>query len=262
MDFSNHLTSVGNATIKSLPTPSADGDAANKAYVDSAIEGLAWKDSVRAASTANLDVSSPGASIDGVTLAQYDRVLLKDQSTGAQNGIYLFDSASTPLTRAADASTSAELEQAVVTVEEGTANAGTTWRQSVVNFTLGSTAQTWASFGTVVASASESTAGKIEIATQSETDTGTDDARAITPLKLATWSGRPLRYAATFGDGSNTSYTVTHNLGSEDVVVSVRYAASTKDAVLADWRVSSSNAIILTFATAPASNSLRVVVLA
>jgi len=92
-----------------------------------------------------------------------------------------------PMTRSLDASTSAELEQAVTTVEEGT-SAGATFRQTTINFTLDSGSVTWTSFGTAAGAASESTAGIAEIATQGETDTGTDDARFVTPLKLKTAS--------------------------------------------------------------------------
>lgn len=244
--------------VVNLPSPVDNGDAANKAYVDSLVEGLAWKDSVRVATQSNLNLSSPGSTIDSVTMASQDRVLVRNQSTQSQNGIYVWNGASTAMTRSLDASTFAELEQAVVTVEEGT-DAGSSFRQTQINGTIGTNDIIWTSFGTAAPAASETTAGIAEIATQAETDAGTDDARIVTPLKLATWSGRIKKYAVAIGDGSNTSYTVTHNLGSRDVHVTV-YNASTYDEVTTDVTHSTTNTLTIVFATAPSSNAYRVVV--
>lgn len=244
-----------------LPTPSASHHAATKGYVDSAVEGLAWKDGCRVATQSNLNLSSPGSTIDGITMATNDRVLVMNQSTGHQNGIYIWNGAASAMTRALDASTAGELEQAVTTVEEGT-SAGTTYRQTILNFTLDTDTVTWTTFGTAAPSASETVPGIIEIATQSETDTGTDDNRAITPEKLANWSGRPLRYATLVGDGSNTEYTITHNLGTRDVLVEVYRNSGDYDTVLVDVERSSTSAVVLTFASAPSSNAFKVVVLA
>lgn len=244
--------------VVNLPSPVDNGDAANKAYVDSLVEGLAWKDSVRVATQSNLNLSSPGSTIDSVTMASQDRVLVRNQSTQSQNGIYVWNGASTAMTRSLDASTFAELEQAVVTVEEGT-DTGSSFRQTQINGTIGTNDIIWTSFGTAAPAASETTAGIAEIATQAETDAGTDDARIVTPLKLATWSGRIKKYAVAIGDGSNTSYTVTHNLASRDVHVTV-YNASTYDEVTTDVTHSTTNTLTIVFATAPSSNAYRVVV--
>lgn len=242
-----------------LPTPTAAGDAVPKSYVDSAVEGLAWKDSCRVGTQSNLNLSSPGATIDGVTMATSDRVLVRNQTTQSANGIYVWNGASTAMTRALDASTFAELEQAVVTVEEGT-DAGATFRQTQVNGTIDSSNVIFTSFGTSAPAASETTAGIAEIATQAETDAGTDDARIITPAKLANWSGRIRKVASNIGDGSATSYTVTHNLNTRDVQVSVFPNSGSYDDVEVDVQRTSVNAVALVFATAPASNAYRVVV--
>ena len=92
----------------------------------------------------------------------------------------------------AQAAQRAELEQAVTTVEEGT-SAGTSWRQSVVNFVLDTGSVTWLQFGAAIGAASETSSGIAEIATQAETDAGTDDARFITPLKLNAWANKTRR---------------------------------------------------------------------
>lgn len=252
----------GGAKVTGLPTPTASGDAATKGYVDSAIEGLAWKDSVRAASTANINLSAPGSAIDGVTLATNDRVLVKNQTTASQNGIYIFNGAATPMTRAADASTFPEIENAVLTVEEGTTNAGTTWRQSEVNGTIDSSTVTWQSFGSAAAPASETVAGVIEIATQAETDAGTDDVRAITPLKLAGWAGRKRTATGTVGDGSATSFAVNHNFNTRNVMVEVFRNSGNFDTIICDVERTSVNQVTLKFATAPTAAQFAYLILA
>lgn len=244
--------------VTNLPTPSASGDAASKAYVDSLVEGLAWKDSCRVATQSNLNLASPGATIDGITMASQDRILVQSQSTASQNGIYVWNGSAVAATRSLDASTFAELEQAVTTVEEGT-SAATSYRQDQVNGTIGSSSISWVTFGTAAPAASETTAGVAELATQAEVNTGTDDLRIVTPLKLATWSGRIKKYATSIGDGSATSYTVTHNLGSFDVQVAI-FQNSTGDEVITDVTHATTNTLTIVFATAPASNAYRVVV--
>lgn len=251
----------GVARILSLPNPTVDQEAATKAYVDSAVEGLAWKDSARVSTQANLNLASPGATIDGVTMTTGDRVLVRAQSAGTENGVYIWNGAATPMTRSLDCSTAAELEQAVLTVEEGT-NAGTTYRQTAVNFTIESGAVAWTQFGTSVGAASETSAGIAEIATQAETDAGTDNDRIVSPAKLAGWSGRKLKHTANFGDGSATSFTFTHNFNTRDVQVEIYRNSGDYDTVVADVRRSSVNAVQVVMASAPTSNQFRVVILA
>lgn len=249
----------GVAKLTNLPTPTDAAEAATKGYVDSAVEGLSWKDSCRVASQADINLASPGAAIDGVTLSAGDRVLVAFQSVESQNGIYVWNGAATTMNRALDANTAAELEQAVVTVEDGT-SAGATYRQTAVDFTLGTDPVSWTTFGTAAGAASEASAGIAEIATQTETDTGTDDARFVTPLKLTNWSGRKRKHAANVGDGSNTQYDVTHNFATRDVQVSVYRNSGNYDDVLVDVSRPDINTVRLNFAAAPASNAYRVVV--
>lgn len=245
--------------ILNLPSPVNTGDAVNKSYVDSLVEGLAWKDSCRVATQSNTNLAAPGATIDGITLATSDRVLVRNQSTQSQNGIYIWNGAAVAMTRALDANTFDELEQAITTVEEGT-DANVAWRQTQVNGTLGSSNIIWQSFGTVAPAASESTSGIAELATQPETDAGTDDLRIVTPLKLKNWSSGPKRYAVNIGDGTNTSYTVTHNLGTRDVTVAVYRNSGSYDEVMPDVNHTSTTALTVVFSSAPTSNQYRVVV--
>ena len=250
----------GQARCISLLNPSAAQDAATKSYVDSLVEGLAWKDSCRVATQANITIAAPGNTIDGISMATNDRVLVRSQSTQSQNGIYVWNGAATPMTRTLDANTADELEQAVTTIEEGT-SAGATFRQTTINFTLETGNVVWTSFGTAAPSASESTPGIAELATQAETDTGTDDLRIVTPLKLATWSGRLKKFSQTIGDGAATSYTVTHNLNTNDTQVTVYRVAANYDEVLVDVEHTSVNSVTIKFASAPSNNQFRVVVI-
>jgi hypothetical protein len=251
LDFGNARKAIN------LPDPSAAQDAATKAYVDSSVEGLAWKDSVRVSTQGNLSLASPGAAIDGITMATNDRVLVRSQTTASENGIYIWNGAATPMTRALDASTAGELEQAVTTVEEGT-NAGTTYRQTLINFTLGSGNVAFTTFGTAAGAASETSAGIAEIATQAETDAGADDARFVTPLKLATSPFATKKFNQNIGDGSATSFAVTHNLNTFDVMVEVVRNSGNRDTVLAEVQRTSVNQVTVVFDTAPAASAYRV----
>jgi hypothetical protein len=117
---------MGTNKITGLGTPTDAADAATKAYVDSAAQGIDWKASVRAATTGNITLASAlenGDTLDGVTLATGDRVLVKNQSTGSENGIYVVKVSGAP-DRSTDADTGAELtSNFAVFVEEGTTNA-------------------------------------------------------------------------------------------------------------------------------------------
>ena len=246
--------------IINLPAGTAAGHPVTFEQLNSAIEGIAWKDSVRVATTVNVTLTAPGATIDGITMATNDRFLVKDQSTTSQNGIYIWNGAASTATRALDASTYAELEAAVVQVEEGTNNGGTTWRQSGVNGTIDSTAVTWVTFGATVPSATETVQGIAELATQAEVNTGSDAVRIVTPATIfnATWRLR--KFSATFGDGSATTYAITHSLNSTAVAVGV-FVTSTGEEIICDVARNTVNQVTLSgFPTAPASNSLTVVV--
>lgn len=141
---------AGGGIITNVGTPSTGTDAANKAYVDAASQGVDWKPSVRAATTVNGTLASAfanGSTIDGVTLATNDRILIKDQSAGAENGIYIVQAAGAPV-RAPDADVSAEVTAGLaVFVEEGTTQADTGWLLTNNGaITLGTTALVFTQF--------------------------------------------------------------------------------------------------------------------
>lgn len=250
----------GGATATGLPAPTDAADAANKAYVDASLEGLAWKDDVRVATQADTNLASPGATLDGIAMVVGDRVLVKTQTAAAENGIYVWNGAASAMGRAPDADTGAALNNAVVSVNAGT-DVGTTWRCSAVNAVIGTDAIAWAPFLAGAAPASETTAGVAEIATQAEVDAGVDDARIVTPAKLAAWAGRLRKYSASFGDGSATQYDLTHNIGSRDVTVAIYRTTAPYDEVVCDVGHLDTNTVRLTFAAAPTANQFRAVVM-
>ena len=88
--------------------------------VDAQLQGLSPKQAVRVLSKANVDISSAPAAIDGVTMANKDRVVLINQSTDAENGIYTYSSSGAAMSRASDADTFAKLQSAYFFVKEGT----------------------------------------------------------------------------------------------------------------------------------------------
>lgn len=137
--------SMNSQRLTGLADPTSAQDAATKNYVDMAVQGLDPKHSVRAASTGNIATLSGTMTIDGVALVAGDRVLVKDQTTASQNGVYVV-SAST-WTRAADADTWSELVSAYLFVEQGTINADIGFLSTVdASGTLGSTAVTFVQF--------------------------------------------------------------------------------------------------------------------
>ena len=160
------VINVSSARITSLGTPTQTTDAATKAYVDSQLQGLDVKNSVRVATTTNGTLSSAfanGQTVDGVTLATGDRILLKNQSTGSQNGIYTVNASGAP-TRATDFDEDSEVTGGTFFfVEEGTTNGDNGFvMTNDGTVTVGSTALVFTQFsgaGQVIAGAALTKSG-------------------------------------------------------------------------------------------------------
>ncbi len=248
--------------ITSLADPSAATDAATKQYVDNVINGLSWKRPVRVATVANGTLASAfanGQTVDGVTLSTGDRILLKDQSAGAENGIYTVNASGAP-TRATDMDVSAEaVNNTTVLVQEGTANADKSF--TLTNngtITLGTTALTWAQVGggsgttyTAGNGLTESPAGTFNVGAGTGISVAADTVAIDTSIVTR-------KYAAACAATTNPQ-TFTHNLNSLDVVVEVREVSS-GNLVLADVTAATVNTVSVNFGGAPTSAQYRVIV--
>jgi hypothetical protein len=225
--------SMNSQKIVSLANPENPQDAATKAYVDAARSGLDVKASVRVATTANittLGAVSVGDAIDGVTLAANDRVLVKNQSTASQNGIYELTLTS-GLVRAQDADSSAEVTAGMFTfVSEGTANADSGWVLTTNDtITLGTTGLTFAQFsgaGQITAGAgltktgntidAVGTADRITVNADSidiaSTYVGQSSITTLGTIATGVWNGTDIA-VADGGTGASTAAGAKTNLG-------------------------------------------------
>lgn len=283
--------SINSHKLTGVSTPTAGTDGANKSYVDSVATGLDVKASVRVASTANLagvtytatggtsargQITVAPNTLDGVTLAANDRILLKDMTTGAANGIWVVTTLGTGANgvwdRATDFDADVEVTAGAYTfVTEGTANADSGWLLTTNDpITIGGS-----STPTALVFAQFTGAGSITAGTGLLKTGSTIDAQAgATPGTGGPGGGLVAnaddlvidkavvvrKFAADIGDGSTTSIVVTHNLGTVDVTVAVFDKTTPFEEVLADIDHTSTNTITVVFAVAPTTNQYRVVV--
>jgi len=139
------LDSDTDATLSANSTTRVPTQSAVKAYVDNSVFGLFWKSAVVAATTANGTLATSfanGQVVDGVTLVTGDRILIKNQTTASENGIYIVSASGAP-TRSNDANTGPELVGATLVVLSGTVNADTQWNCNNDSITIGSTSVTF-----------------------------------------------------------------------------------------------------------------------
>ena len=276
----------------------ANSDLATVGQVAAAQNGMTWKDPVRAATTANGTFASAfqnGASIDDITLATGDRILLKNQTTGSENGIYVVNATGAP-TRAIDADTTAEVQSAmVVPVEEGTTNADTLWMLTTnAPITLGTTALVFAKIpigaGTTYLPGdglTESPAGTFNVSTGAGLEIVSDAVRiaaAAAGAGLTGGAGSALAVGAgagitvnaddvaintaivtrkssvlTIGDGVATQFDITHNWGTRAVKVAVWRNSSPWDEVECDIQRPDTNTVRMIFGAAPAASQYQAI---
>lgn len=254
--------SMNTHKITGLVDGTASTDAATYGQVLSALRGQDWKDSVRVATTAALTLATDfenGDTVDGVVLATGDRILIKNQAAGAANGIYVVAASGAP-TRAVDADVSAEVTGGLtVFVNEGTVNANTVWTLTTNDaITLGTTALVFAqtSASTYTAGAGITLTGLAFSATVDGTTIDAGGAGSSLRVIPGVYAGK---YGTLIGDGATLAYTVTHNLNTRDVAVSVHDAA-TFDEITTSVIKATVNTVTVTFDVAPTSNQYRVVV--
>lgn len=272
--------------ITSVQDPTAEQDAATKAYVDAQAAGARdVKDSVRAATTAALPANTRTGNIltasangvlpaqDEMTLAPGESLLVKDEAAGANNGIYTVTSlgaagAAWVLTRRADADSSAEVTGGLyVWVNEGTAAADSGWLLTTNDpITLNTTALVFAQ----VSALGQVTAGAGLTKTGSTLDAvgaaafgtgGPGGGLVVNADSIAVDQSKVARgYTALFGDAAAVSFTITHNLGTTSVQVEV-FLVSSGATEFCDVARTTANAVVLSgFAAAPAANAYRAVI--
>lgn len=265
-DFALATSSVdlNSQKIINLSDPVDPTDAANKRYVDTAIAGLTWKQSANLLATSNVPLTGATGTviIDGhAALDNTDsnyRIVLTNQTTSADDGIYVYTDNGTTytLTRSTDADTYQELIGAAVFIKEGTSYANTAWVQG--NHYLTSFAgQVWTQFS----GANEFSAGNGLVAVGNVFNVGAGLGIVVNPDTVAIDTAVVVRkYAANIGDGSATSFTVTHNLGTRDVTVGIYEPANSYSEVITDVEHSTTNTVTIKFTNAPTTDQFRVVV--
>lgn len=246
------VTDLGSATSTTLAT-----SLSIKNYIDNAVGGLGNLEGGWSAASGAFPVgSSPTA---GTKAGDYWYV-----TTAGTVGGVAFNVGDVIIAKINGASTSSaadwiQLEvnrdQATTTVlgliqlaTQAEVNTGTDTQKAVTPATLAGR------------TATETRTGIAEIATQAEVNAGTDDERFVTPLKLKTFLDASVGgYAANVGNGTNTSFALTHGLGTKDVIVAI-YENATSEEVITDVTLTSTTVVTVSFATAPASNAYRVVI--
>lgn len=235
--------------ITNLANGTGAADAVNLSQLQGAIAGLDAHPSCRIASTANLGLTGLSA-IDGVTPIAGDRVLAKNQTTGTQNGVYV--AASGAWARDTDVISS----ESFWFIEEGTAGTTTQWKVSTTGaIVIGTTTIVivqWGAGGTYTNGNGLSLAGSSFSVNNGLGIIADGTSCRADPGVLA------FKYATSVGNGSLTTITITHNLGTTDIIVQVMDASGNQ--VECDVQASSTTQAVLIFSVAPTTNQYRVVV--
>jgi hypothetical protein len=217
------VINLGGYRAENGTTPTVASDLATKGYVDGVAQGLDAKPSVRVTATSAL---SAVPATGGLLTIDGITVSAGDRVLATAQATAsqngIWVAASGAWSRPTDFDSASTQLGAFVMTEQGTANIGSGWVMTGLVETVDTTSETWVQFSKV-------------------TSTG-----------LA-------KYAASIGNGSLTSIAVTHSLGTTDVQVTVMDASG--NFVLVDWTATSTSVVTFNFATAPASNAYRVVIL-
>lgn len=271
--------SLNSFKITNLASGTASTDAVNFGQLNAAVNGLDWKESVKAATTSNITLSGT-QTIDGYSGSADDRILVKNQTDQIENGLYLMKAGA--WIRSPDADSNIEFTPNLsVWVEQGTTQADTAWTVSsnTVNVDVAAIAfvqvgaplaqQAGAglvlngnAFDIVAASGSGIVvnADNIDLDPVNGVPVNRGGTGAITAAGAKVNLGFMTRHAETIGDGVAVSIAVTHNMGTRDVHAQV-YEVSSSEVVECDVVHTSTTVTTFGFATAPANASLRVVII-
>jgi hypothetical protein len=304
--------SLNNQRITNLASPTAATDAANKSYVDATVQGLSQKPTAQIATTAALPANTyangtagVGATltatanavltVDGYAVATGDRVLVKNEAAGANNGLYVVTqpgSGSTPyiLTRDVEMDTAAEFAGAFIPVEDaGATNANSLWLcNNTAAPVVGTTAITFVQLNkgtdlaagagititgnsvaiaaTYIGQTSITTLGTITVGTWQGTAiaVGSGGTGATTAAAARTNLGAVGKYTATIGDAAATTITITqatHGLATNGSMHAECFDASTGVKVYPDITINNTNgSVSFSFTSPPAANSFRIVI--
>lgn len=271
---------MGGQRVTNVAAPAASTDAVTRQYVDDARAGITGvKDPVRVALTSNVNLSSPGATLDGISMSSGDRFLAAGQSTGSQNGLYTWQGAASAAVRAGDADATGDvLDGTLVAVAEGTYAGGQFIQTGTPSGAPGAWAQTWTQYttsgttylagagltlsgstfdvaaadGSITVAADSITVGLVPVSKGGTNATTAAGARASL--------GAVGKYAADLGALTAGAWSnVTHSLGSTDVAVTVK-DTSTGEHILLDTKVVDANTVAVRADVAFSAAALRIVV--
>jgi hypothetical protein len=282
--------SANNHKITNLSDATNPQDAVNLRTLLNNVSGLSASQEVRYATAAALaantyanGASGVGATltanangallIDGQTPTVNDRVLIQNEATAANNGIYTVTQVgdgSHPyiLTRATDFNQSTNIGPGILVPVKASSQetAGTANDQKVFMSisksapTVGTDSVTFSLIGSTYTAGTGLTLTGTQFALTTPVSIANGGTNATTAAAARTNLAATTKYAASIGDGSTLAYTVTHSLGTTDITVDVWETGGSKRKVIVDTAISDANNIVVTFTSAPAANAYRVVV--
>ena len=252
--------SFNGVRLVGLADPQNPQDGSTKGYADALIATGNNKGTARLAATGNVVLASPGAAFDSVTAVVGDILFLPVQTTASQNGLYVFNGATSPLTRTTNANLSGEIRPGLfVFAAEGTLNGSNGYTLTTPNpIVLETTSLTFiqtSGAGQIIAGNAINKVGNVINAVG-----GVGLVTNATNLAIDT-SVVTRKYSQTIGDGTSTTITVTHNLNNASPEYTMALVATPFTKVLSSITYPTVNTIAFTFALAPTANQYRVLIL-